>query len=92
MSGTTEQHHGNSPAAWTAVVIILIGFLISAGAVLAALPVVFWLGLGVAALGVLVGRLMAMAGFGNMPSYTVQEPTPTSLEGPTLTTEPTEGV
>jgi hypothetical protein len=85
--------HGHTVAAWTTVTIVLVGFLTSGVAVVAAEPVVFWLGLGVAALGVFAGKLLSMAGMGAMPSYEVQAPADTALEGPDLTErhEPVRG-
>jgi hypothetical protein len=80
----TDHTHGNSVAAWVAVSVIIVGFLIGAVAVIAAEPPVFLLGVAVVALGLAAGKLLSMAGFGSMPSYTVQEPVPTNLEGPDM--------
>lgn len=89
---TTPHQHGHTVAAWTTVTIVLVGFLTSGVAVVAAEPVVFWLGMGVAALGVFAGKLLSMAGMGAMPSYEVQSPVDTSLEGPDLAGHPSESV
>ena len=43
----------------------------------------FFVGLGVGVLGLVVGKLMSMAGLGPMPVYTEQAPEDTTLEGPT---------
>jgi hypothetical protein len=62
----TDQHpnHGNSPAAWTAVTVIMLGALVSCLAVWFAKPWLFYTGLGVCALGLVAGKVMAMMGFG----------------------------
>lgn len=87
-----SDDHGHTVAAWMTVTVVLVGFSTSGIAVVAAEPVVFWLGLGVAALGVLAGRLLSMAGLGALPSYEEQAPKDTSLEGPDLTGHPSEPV
>jgi Family of unknown function (DUF6704) len=93
MSHHTSRHdHGHTVAAWTTVSIVLVGFLTSGVAVVTAEPVVFWLGLGLAALGVLAGKLLSMAGLGALPSYEVQAPDDTALEGPDLAGHPSEPV
>jgi hypothetical protein len=48
-------------------------------------PWLFFVGLVVIVVGLVVGKLMAMAGLGSMPSYNVEEPFPTKFEGPTMT-------
>jgi hypothetical protein len=79
-----HDNHGNSPAAWTAVTIMIIGSVVCA----AAFPLI---SVGVGVLGVLIiigglviGKVMSMAGYGSLPAYTVEEPSPTKFEGPTL--------
>jgi hypothetical protein len=59
-----EVGHGNSVAAWTAVVVIALGSLVSAAGVSVSTPWLFWAGVVVMALGVVVGKVMAMMGFG----------------------------
>lgn len=57
--------HGNSPAAWTAVVIVLIAFTIGAIAmVLGPNWVLFWISVAIAVLGALTGKVMQLLGFG----------------------------
>jgi small neutral amino acid transporter SnatA (MarC family) len=63
----TAEHedHGNTPAAWTAVTIIMVAFVIGAIAVLTANWVLFWVGaVGVAVVGAVVGKVMSMMGMG----------------------------
>ena len=61
--------HGNTPAAWTAVTIRFIGFLLSGLALPLELPWLFFVGLGVVALGAVVGKVMQMMGLGNTVTY-----------------------
>jgi hypothetical protein len=60
-----SSSHGNTPAAWTAVGIMFVGFLISGLALPFELPWLFFVGLGVVALGAVVGKVMSMMGMGN---------------------------
>jgi hypothetical protein len=59
-----EVGHGNSIAAWSAVVIILIGTLIAALAVTFALVWLFIVGAVVIVLGAIAGKLLSAMGFG----------------------------
>ena len=62
-----EAHdlHGNSPAAWTAVAIVLVAFTIGAVAmVLGPNWVLFWISVAIAVLGALTGKVMQLLGFG----------------------------
>lgn len=61
--------HGNTPAAWTAVGIMFLGFLLSGIALPLELPWLFFVGLGVVALGAVVGKVMSMMGLGSTVSY-----------------------
>jgi hypothetical protein len=63
---TTEHHddHGSTPAAWTLVVIVTIAFAVGTLAVVLANWTMFWVGVGILILGVVVGKVMAMAGLG----------------------------
>ena len=57
--------HGNSPAAWTAVTIVLIAFTVGAIAmVLGPNWVLFWISVALAVLGALTGKVMQLLGFG----------------------------
>lgn len=64
----SNQHgdpgHGDSPAAWTAVVVMLLG--IAAGTVFFFLqmPTLVWVCVGVVALGLILGGILAKAGYG----------------------------
>jgi hypothetical protein len=61
--------HGNTPAAWTAVTIMFVGFLLSGLALPLELPWLFFVGLGVVALGAVIGKVMQMMGLGSTVTY-----------------------
>jgi hypothetical protein len=56
--------HGNTPAAWTAVVIIIIAFIVGTLGIMAAHWVVVWIGVALVVVGVIVGKVMQMMGLG----------------------------
>jgi hypothetical protein len=59
-----SAHHGNTPAAWTAVIIILIGFVVGGiGLMIGSWPT-FWAGLALWPFGAIVGKIMQKMGLG----------------------------
>lgn len=73
MNDLSDPGHGHSPAAWTAVIIMLIG--VSTGTVFFVLdqPVGVWSSLAVVVAGLIVGWIMAKAGYGvKGPKYSPQ--------------------
>lgn len=88
----TPHEHGHTVAAWTTVAVVIVGFMISGFGIIVAQPLAFWFGIGIAALGVVTGKLLSMAGLGAVPSYSVQAPADTDLEGPDLASRPSEPV
>ncbi|QDW29573.1 hypothetical protein FFF93_007160 [Arthrobacter sp. KBS0702] len=56
--------HGNSPAAWTTVIIMLVGALIAAIAFVIANTPIFIAGAAVMLIGLVVGFAMRKAGYG----------------------------
>lgn len=67
-------NHGHTVAAWVTVTVVLVGAVVSAVAVVAALPWLFWTGLGVVVVGVVLGRVLKMLGFGQpQPSGPVRD-------------------
>lgn len=67
----SDPGEGHSPAAWTAVVIMLVAFTAGTLFFVLDLPVLVWVSVVVLALGPVVGYLMAKAGYGvNGPKYT----------------------
>ena len=63
-----HESHGHSTAAWTAVVVILVGALVMALSVV--FPSVLWFVVGavVVVLGMAAGKILAMAGYGQKAS------------------------
>lgn len=67
----TDPGHGDSPAAWTAVIVMLIGFAIGTAAFTMSLVWLVWAGVGVMVVGALLGWILAKAGYGvKGPKYT----------------------
>lgn len=64
-----SDSHGNTPAAWTAVTIMFVGFLLSGIALPLELTWLFFVGLVVVVLGAVVGKVMQMMGLGNTVTY-----------------------
>lgn len=62
-----HDNHGNSLAAWTSVIIIMIGSLIMSGAVLMMSTPVFVIGVIVVLLGVVAGKVLSSMGYGSPP-------------------------
>lgn len=66
---TREVHHGNTPAAWTTVVIITLGFLVGTlGLILGSWPT-FWAGPVIVVVGAVVGKVMQAMGLGAVPKH-----------------------
>ncbi len=61
---TSDPGHGHSPAAWTAVTIMLIAFAIGTLGFWLDQPVVVWSAAGLLVVGAIVGWAMAKAGYG----------------------------
>ena len=56
------SHHGNTPAAWTAVTVILIGFTVGGiGLVIMSMPT-FWVGVALVPVGAIIGKIMQKSG------------------------------
>lgn len=63
---TMSASHGNTPAAWTAVSIMFVGFLIAGLALPFSLPWLFFVGLAIVVIGAVVGKGMQMMGMGTI--------------------------
>ena len=61
-----ELGHGNSPAAWTSVAVMLVGSLIGCIAFVIgeSATIMFWIGVGVITVGVILGPVLKAAGYG----------------------------
>ncbi len=63
-----HDNHGQTPAAWTAVAIIMIGFLVGCVAVVQLNWVLLGVAFAVIVVGVVVGKVMQMMGMGKPAS------------------------
>ena len=59
-----SAHHGNTPAAWTAVTVVLLGFVLGGLALVIGNWPLFWIGVALAPIGGIVGMVMAKMGMG----------------------------
>lgn len=65
MSNEPHDNHGQTPAAWTAVIIIMIAFVLGTLAVVIANWPLFWIGgVGLGIVGMIAGKVMSMMGMG----------------------------
>jgi hypothetical protein len=60
-----EAHHGNTPAAWTAVCVALVAFLVGAVGLVVGSWVTFWVGVALLAVAAAVGKVMQAMGMGD---------------------------
>ena len=56
--------HGSTPAAWTLVVLVTLGFIVSTVGLVIGQWTVFWAGVVIVAVGAIVGGVMRAAGLG----------------------------
>lgn len=59
-----DPEEGKTPAAWTAVIIMLVAFVVGTLGVCLQQWFVFWLGVALLVVGAIVGKGMAMMGLG----------------------------
>lgn len=59
-----HDNHGSTPAAWTVVVFIVAAFIVGTLGVMFANWVAFWIGAGLVVVGLVLGKIMSMAGLG----------------------------
>ena len=59
-----SAHHGNTPAAWTAVTIVLLGFVLGGLALVIGNWPLFWVGVALAPIGGIAGMVMSKMGMG----------------------------
>ena len=57
-------HHGNTPAAWTGVILILVGFTVGGLGLVLGSWLMFWIGVAICPIGVIVGKVMQKMGLG----------------------------
>lgn len=66
-----DPGHGDSPAAWTAVIVMLLGFAFGTVAFAMHQPLLVWVGVGIVVVGALLGWILSKAGYGvRGPKYT----------------------
>ena len=66
-----DPGHGHSPAAWVAVVIMLVAVSIGTLFFVLDMPVLVWASAGLLVVGAIAGWVLAKAGYGvNGPKYT----------------------
>lgn len=63
-SSPPATNHGHTTASWTLVILVLVGSLVAAAGVIVAEAVLFWAGMGIAVLGVVVGKVLQVLGLG----------------------------
>ncbi len=57
-------NHGSTPAAWTTVVLTILGFLVGAAGLLVGNWTVFWTGVALVVVACVVGKVMQAMGMG----------------------------
>ena len=62
--------HGSTPAAWTLVVLFVLGVIVSTVALVLGSWLGFWIGVVIVALGAIAGGVLKVAGFGKPRSHT----------------------
>lgn len=60
-------HHGNTPAAWTGVTLMLIGFVVGGIGLVVSSMLLFWVGVALQPVGLVAGMVMAKLGLGAEP-------------------------
>jgi uncharacterized membrane protein len=63
-----HESHGNTPAAWTTVTIVMVAFFLGTLAIVLGTWPLFWVSAGLLVVAVIVGKMMAMAGLGKKPA------------------------
>ena len=59
--------HGSTPAAWTGVLIVLVGFIVGGLGLVLENLMVFWAGVALGPVGALAGYVMGKMGLGGDP-------------------------
>ncbi len=62
-----SANHGNTPAAWTGVSIVFLGFVVAGLGLVLESMLMFWIGCALGPVGGLVGFVMGKAGLGGTP-------------------------
>jgi hypothetical protein len=75
-AASPPRNHGHTTAAWVTVTVVILGSVAASLGVLFALPWLFWVGMGVIVLGVVLGRVLKMLGFGQPDADTERRDRP----------------
>jgi hypothetical protein len=59
-----SANHGNTPAAWTAVLLILASFVVGGIGLMIGSMAVFWIGVALTPIGLVAGHTMSKMGYG----------------------------
>ncbi len=59
-----HDDHGNTPAAWATVIVALLGFLVGSIGLMTYSMTVFWVGVALVPVAVVVGLVMSKMGYG----------------------------
>jgi hypothetical protein len=59
-----HDDHGSTPAAWTAVAIITIAFIVGTLGIMMANWTMFWIGVALVVVGAVTGKVLGMMGMG----------------------------
>lgn len=62
-----HESHGHTVAAWTAVIIAIIGFTLGSIAVVLANQPLFWFSVALLPVALIAGKVLALMGFGATP-------------------------
>ena len=64
MSLESDSGHGNSPAAWTAVIVMLVAFTIGTFAFWFDIAWLVWASAGLVVVGAILGKVLSVLGYG----------------------------
>ena len=82
MSAEVHDNHGQTPAAWTAVTIIIVAFWVGCLAVVIAQPWLFWVSVAFVFVGIGVGKVMSMMGSDSNESESETDSEHSAAAGP----------
>ena len=63
----SSAHHGNTPAAWTGVAIVLVGFVVAGLGLVLESMLTFWVGVALGPIGAIAALVMTKMGLGGEP-------------------------
>ncbi|NMR20711.1 HGxxPAAW family protein [Cellulomonas fimi] len=74
-------NHGHTLAAWVTVTLVLVGGVVSAVGVIIAVPSMVWAGLAVVLVGLVAGKALQVAGYGQGGKKTLAKQARARAEG-----------